>query len=213
MNLDCAFLLADIQMEQTFKGFFGKEKFHLSLKTRPFTYKIIRDSQGKDPGVYKKGHELLQPLYGECQHAIAVLDNEWEGSPGPEVIQRNMKKKLVQNGWREENVEIIVIEPELEVWLWQDAPYMADVLHFNHQPHDSLRQWLEARGFWHSADSKPARPKEAFEAIQRATKRPFSGATCGTIAQKISIRRCEDTAFCLLRDTLQRWFPDGGGQQ
>src|SRR5260370_1427505 len=213
MKSDCAFLYTDGQMEQAFKGFLEKEKFHLNLGTRPFTYDIIVDTQYHDPGVYKRGHELLQRLYGECHYAIAVLDNEWEGSPGPEVIQRDMKEKLVRNGWRKEDVEIIVVAPELEAWLWQDAPYMAEILRFNHQPYPSLRHWLEAQGFWQPTDSKPARPKEAFEAIKKVTKRPFSGATYHTIAQKISIRRCQDTAFCLLRDTLQRWFPVDGGQQ
>ena len=124
-----------------------------------------------------------------------------------------MKEKLVEKGWSAEDVEIIVIEPELEVWLWQDAPYMAKILRFDHKPHPSLRQWLEKRGHWHSSDSKPARPKEAFEAVQRASRTPISGATCSEIAQQISTGKCTDPAFCLLRETLQRWFPQDGGQQ
>jgi|SRR5450755_1343688 hypothetical protein len=213
MKHDCIFLLADGHMEQTFKGFLSRNDYHRKLDTRPFTFDIIVDRQNADSGVYVRGHEFLRQYHRTHQHAIAVLDQMWEGAPATEAIQATMKNNLTRNGWQAETVEIIVIQPELEVWLWQDAPYMAEILRFNHQPHDSLKQWLEAQGHWHPTDSKPARPKEAFEAIQRASKRPFSGATCSMIAQKISIKKCQDTAFFLLRDTLQRWFPAHGGQQ
>jgi hypothetical protein len=38
MKTDCVFLLADKQMKETFDGFLGRDKFHLSLGTRLFTY-------------------------------------------------------------------------------------------------------------------------------------------------------------------------------
>src|SRR5207248_1007493 len=142
-------LFADGQMEQTFKGFLERESFHLSLGTRPFTYDNIVDRQNNDPGVYKRGHELLHRFYGECHHAIAVLDNEWEGSPGPEIIQRHMKENLARKGWRKEDVEIIVIVPELEIWLWQDSPHVAAAFRFDHPLQPSLKKWLEVRGHWH----------------------------------------------------------------
>ena len=113
MVKDCVFLLADGQMEQTFKGFLSRNNFHTSLGTRPFTYEFfVPDRRFADSGVYKQGHVFLRRYHSTCQHAVAVLDHRWEGAPEPAIIQEKMRTNLVQNGWREENVEIIVIVPE-----------------------------------------------------------------------------------------------------
>jgi hypothetical protein len=120
-----------------------------------------------------------------------------------------MKSKLLGRGWAEGSVEVIVIEPELEVWLWQDSPHIARAFkNFDYSPHSSLRKWLEARGFWEPTALKPARPKEAFELLCRTSRTPRSSAIYQKIAQQVSVRTCMDPAFCLLRETLQRWFPE-----
>ena len=212
MEKDCIFLLADKQMESAFKGFLGRNNFQLSLGIRSFTADIIVDAQNGDPGLYKRGHEFLQLYHRSHQYAVVVLDNAWEGSPGPARIRETIKRNLTRNGWREDNVEVVVIEPELEVWLWQDSPHIAQVLRFDHQPFPSLRQWLEDQRLWNTTDLKPAQPKEAFQLVARKADLPLSGAIYGHITRLVSVHRCEDLAFCLLRDTLQRWFPNDGGQ-
>lgn len=208
---DCAFLFADGQMKKTFDGFLNRDGCFRRLDTREFTFDAVVAATG-DPGVYTQGHELIEVYRRTHLHAILVLDHDWHGAPRVETIQTNLRKKLIDKGWRAEDVEIIVIKPELEIWLWQDAPFIAEILRFNHPPHESLRKWLEAQGHWAADHAKPARPKEAFDAICRITKRPRSADTYAKIAQRISVRRCQDPAFCLLRDTLQRWFPPEGGQ-
>src|SRR5437667_10731422 len=112
MKQDCIFLLADGQMEQTFIGFLRKDDCHRRLDTRPFTFDIIVDRQNADSGVYMRGHEFLRQYHRTHQHAIAVLDQKWEGAPTAEAIQATMKNNLTSNGWQAEAVEIIVIQPE-----------------------------------------------------------------------------------------------------
>jgi len=206
--VDCVFLLADKQMEYTFKGFLDRDNFHQRLGTRPFTRDIKVDYAGNDPGVYTRGHEILRSYSRTHQHAVVALDRDWRGAPSAIDIQSWIKQNLVQHGWRAMDVEVVVIEPELEIWLWQDAPYIAEAFNkFDHKPFASLRQWLEAQKLWQSTELKPARPKEAFELVARRAKLPLSSAIYQKIAQQISARRCVDPAFCLLRETLQRWFP------
>ena len=131
----------------------------------------------------------------------------------PEVIQRSVKSKLTGKGWAKENIEVIVIEPELEVWLWQDSPHIARAFkNFDYSPHSSLRKWLEARGHWEPTSLKPARPKEAFELVGRTTCTPRSSAIYQEIASRVSVRGCVDPSFQLLWNTLQRWFPQNGDQ-
>src|SRR5947208_12344713 len=125
MGKDCIFLVADKQMEYAFKGFLERSNFHLSLGIRPFTYEIIVDP-ASDPGVYTRGHELLRLYCQTHRHAIVVLDNDWHGSPGATTIQTTIKQRLAQNGWSSGNVEVVVIVPELEIWLCQDSLHVAE---------------------------------------------------------------------------------------
>lgn len=139
---------------------------------------------------------------------MVVQDREWGGKDAAE-IRSHIRHNLVRNGWQDENVDIVVIEPELEMWLWQDTPLIAQVFNnFNHQPFTSLRKWMENEGWWLSTDLKPVRPKEAFEMLARRAKLPRSGALYQKIAEQISVRRCTDPTFRQLRETLQRWFPE-----
>jgi hypothetical protein len=131
------------------------------------------------------------------------------GVEHPVQFQTKIKQNLVRNGWQAANVEVVVIEPELEIWLWQDAPHIANAFNkFDYQPYPSLRKWLEAQELWRSTDLKPAQPKKAFELVARKAGLPPSGAIYRKIAQQVSARKCIDPAFCLLRETLQRWFPE-----
>ncbi|MFB3133348.1 MAG: hypothetical protein ACE10K_12585, partial [Rhodothermales bacterium] len=53
---------------------------------------------------------------------------------------------------------------------------------------------------------KPQRPKEAVEAVLRATDTPRSSSLYRQLAQKVSLNRCDDPAFLKLKSTLQEWF-------
>jgi hypothetical protein len=180
-------------MEATFKGFLGRENFHLSLRTRPFTYEIIVDYQGNDPGVYARAHELLDFYRHTHTYAIVVLDKAWQGAPSSaQKIRRYITKNLVKRGWYKENVEVIVIEPELEAWIWQDSPHIAKAFEYDPPGYTSIRKWLEAEGFWKAADLKPVQPKEAFELLAKKADVPLSGAIYRDITSRISVSQCQD---------------------
>ena len=63
----CVILAADSNMAATFRGYFKRERWHLSLGCAPFEINtdvgadLLVDEGGNDPGVYTKGHELLRP--------------------------------------------------------------------------------------------------------------------------------------------------------
>ncbi len=86
-DCDCIFLLADKQMEYTFKGFLERDNFHQRLGTCPFTFEIKVDYKGNDPGIYTYGHELLRPFCRTHEHAVVALDRDWRGAPrAPECL-------------------------------------------------------------------------------------------------------------------------------
>ena len=207
----CVILVADSNMAATFRGFFKRDGWHLSLACAAFDIDadvggdLIVDEGGNDPGVYTKGHELLRPFQRSHQRALVVLDCEWEGSRGKAAIVQHITARLVESGWSADAVKVIAIEPELENWLWQDKPLVADVLRYRGVI--PLRQYLADHGWWPQGAAKPPRPKEAAEWVLRHTRQPRSSAIYQKLAEHISVRGCTDTSFIEMHTTLRAWFP------
>ena len=109
------------------------------------------------------------------------------------------------NGW-EERAAVIVIDPELENWVWSDSPKLAAELGWTDQPM-VLRAWLRQNNFLDHEDSiKPKRPKEAMDAVLKEMKKPRSSAIYFAIANAVNFRHCQDASFLKLKETLQSWF-------
>lgn len=207
----CVMLVADSNMAATFRGYFKRDRWHLSLGCAPFEINtdvgadLLVDEGGNDPGVYTKGHELLRPYQNSHHRALVVLDCEWEGSPGKEAIVAHITTNLVASGWAEDAVKVIVIEPELENWLWQDKPLVADVLRYKGER--SLRQLLADNELWPEGLTKPPRPKETAEWVLKQTRQPRSSAIYQKLAEHISIKGCTDMAFAEMHAAFLAWFP------
>jgi phenylpyruvate tautomerase PptA (4-oxalocrotonate tautomerase family) len=207
----CVILVADSNMAAIFRGYFNREGWQLSLGCAPFEINtdvgadLLVDEGGNDPGVYTKGHELLRPFQGSHHHALVVLDCEWDGSPGKEAIVARITANLVASGWAEDAVKVIAIEPELENWLWQDKPHVANVLRYKGDK--SLRQHLADSGLWPADAAKPPRPKEAAEWVLKQTRQPRSSAIYFKLAEHISIKGCTDAAFAEMHTVFLTWFP------
>jgi hypothetical protein len=211
---DCIFLLADKNMEATFLGFLTRVGFDLSLGIGKFEFDsaedLIVDENGNDPGVYNRAHEFLRLYQRTHRHAIVVLDNAWEGSPGVKAIEDNISKNMRKTGWDENNFAVIVINPELEVWIIQDSPVVEQAFRFK-QKNVSMRKWLEQKGLWDADALKPNDPKKAVEYILKISRTPRSSAIYYQITSRISIKRCQDPAFQKLCSIMQQWFaPEEG---
>lgn len=107
-----------------------------------------------------------------------------------------------------ENGKAIVIEPELEAWVWGSMANVARVLGWE-KVH--LERFLEWRGSLAAEGSKPPRPKEAFRAAvrqaPRSRRRKVSPRLFGELAEEAPLDGCGDPAFRELRETLRTWFP------
>lgn len=55
-----------------------------------------------------------------------------------------LKERLARNGWAE-RAEVIVFDPEVEIWAWIDSPRTA--MHLGWEDFASLRQSLAFRGW------------------------------------------------------------------
>ncbi|MCW8138594.1 MAG: hypothetical protein KIT58_06795 [Planctomycetota bacterium] len=67
---------------------------------------------------------------------------------------------------------------------------------------------LLENGFTSSAEEKPARPKEAFESVLRATNTVRSAAIYKKLAAKASLRPrgCGSPSYGRFLELLHRWF-------
>ncbi|MBA2226784.1 hypothetical protein [Thermogemmata fonticola] len=117
------------------------------------------------------------------------------------MLEERVKRELQQSGWQ--NAEAVILDPELEVWVFVDSPHVPQVIA------DGDEQ-LYSQKLTHAEKSrlnKPARPKELMEALLREKRIPRSSSLYLKLAQKVSLSNCSDPAFLKLRQILQEWFP------
>jgi hypothetical protein len=211
---DLLFLVADKNMAEAVAGLLERDQVHRIIGCRPFGFDGRRDIKvaagQNDPGLYVRANELLRPLVADYRHAVVIVDEEWEGSPGAAVIEQRLRAHLADAGWPEAATLALVARPEADVWLWSDSPHSATALGW--PSWTELRPALERAGWIDAGQNKPKRPKEAAEwALRHCGRRlPRSAALYRRVAANVSVRRCEDAALERLMDALRGWFPMEG---
>ena len=204
---DLFVLAADLDIVETVKG----------LVKRPNDLGIcdiecrVDKHRFKDPGCRNDPSTPLRPYIAEFAHALVIFDKEGSGPDASrEEIQHNTERNLSRNGWRDRS-KAIVIEPELESWVWVRSAKVAETLGWR-RGYEELRAWLRAKDLWEAGIPKPQHPKEAFHAALREGRKRPSAALFGELATNLPFGRCRCPAFRELRETLQRWFPPGSGR-
>ncbi|MBW8067235.1 MAG: hypothetical protein GJU73_07290 [Ferrovum sp.] len=207
---DCLFLVADKNMEGMLKGFFSRDAFHRALDCGHFDFVPRHDlvvAHGlNDPGLYTRANELLQTFSNTHRHAVVIVDADWDGSPGKDAISSRLSAHLNSAGWTNDSGCGVVLDPELENWVWQDSPHVCSVLGYK-GAFSELRTTLENQGFWQENETKPDRPKEAVEWVLRQSKIGRSSSIYQQLAMRVTTRGCTDAAFDKLRNALLQWFP------
>lgn len=208
---DLLFFVADKNMAEAVAGLLEREQAHRVIGCASFTFDARRDIKvaagQNDPGLYVRANELLRPLASDYRHAVVIVDEEWEGSPGANSIVQRLREHLADAGWSDTNSLPLVVRPEADVWLWSDSPHSATALGW--PSWDTLRPALEQHGFLAPGRLKPERPKEAADwALKNCgQKAPRSAALYRKVSSRVSVSRCEDDALVLLLAALRTWFP------
>jgi hypothetical protein len=197
---DLVLLVADKNAHFALKGALGRPE---ALGIRPIEFEF-RVHPGRDGGTRRTGPEMLALERRRFKHALLVLDFEGCGTdlPNATALEAQLDCRLSTH-WKEA-AKSIVIEPELDVWIWGADNAVEAVIEW--PAGKSVREWLRERGFTFEANEKPTRPKEALEAALRIPGLPRSSALYQTITERISLRRCGDEAFIRLRKQLLGWF-------
>jgi hypothetical protein len=157
-----------------------------------------------DSGCRTQSHEFLRPFTLSYTYCMVMFDYEGsggEGQPKAELAQ-SVSLLLTKNGWPNRNA-VIVIEPELENWVWVKSPNLAKIINWGEA---ELPVWLAQEQYKSLEEIKPKRPKEAFEAALRKAKKPRSSSIYQEIAQSVSFKNCTDEAFIQFTQQIEAWF-------
>lgn len=204
-QIDLVVLVPDKQMEATLRSILQRTT---SLQIRPLTFEILVHPR-RDPGCRVESAALLSVYLSRARFALVLFDREGcgEESITREGLESNVDTRLAAAGWMGRSA-VIVLDPELEAWVWSDSPVVDQVIGWAGAT-PPLRQWLETEGFIAARGSKPSRPKEAFDlALKRARKRR-SASIFSELAEKVGLNRCIDPSFLRLKAVLQQWFVAG----
>jgi hypothetical protein len=201
--LDLAVVVPDKAIEQAITGLLEHPR---KLGIRPVRSRILSHS-GRDPGCYETGHELLTPFSRTASHGLVIFDKAWDGAPAEEApeIERGVLERL-RPTW-DDRARCIVIDPEVEAWLWTDSPHLCETLGWSGSSVAQLRAWIAEQGLWPADSAKPSDPKEAFHRAARHGNVPPSSAIFRELAGRVSYGRCRDRSFRTLTAVLRGWFP------
>lgn len=205
MIKDLIILCADKNMEACLSGLIPRFET-VYPEIRPFTFDQPYVHPGHDGGARAGAHFFLRPFTTQYKNALVVLDFEGSGTKKENRIdlESEIDSKLNENGW-DGRAKAIVIEPELENWMWTNSPHMARAIDFNNL--EELDEWLVNHNFKKQGDLKPFRPKEAMEAALRLKRRQLSSSIHKQISQRSSFLTCHDPAFLKLVETFKAWYP------
>jgi hypothetical protein len=200
--LDLIVLAADRNAKFALTGLLSK---HQRLETRQIAVEVdVHPMQ--DSGTYRRCHDFLRSQRAFAKYALVLFDRDGCGRNQPrEALEREVEMRLAQNGW-EGCSAAIVIDPELDVWVWSDSPHVDAILGWP-QRGVHLRAWLAERGFLQPGHGKPERPKKALEDALLNSNKKRSSSLYFELATRVSFDRCADPAFLKLKSTLQSWFP------
>jgi len=204
-ELDLVVLVADADAEWTMRTLLGKRTASLGIRSLRFG---IQRHPGRDPGVFREAPDFLRLYLRRAHYAIVLLDREGSGQEhrlSAYEMEADLERRLRQNGWGDASGQLraaaIVLDPELEIWVWSRSPHVPDILGVTQA---ELQQILES--FSTTPEGKPQRPKEALLSVLRQSGRPHSARIFQELAERVSLQ-AHERAFDKLRATLQRWFP------
>jgi len=200
---DLVVLVADKNMEHAVRSLLTRPR---SLRTRAVTVDSFVHPH-HDAGCRLTAHNFLRPFTNRYAQALVMFDRVGSGHEpaSRNELERQVESQLSASGWGERGAAV-VLDPELEAWVWTDSPHVAAILGWQ-QRDPNLRTWMVQKGFLTESETKPIQPKEAMETALRDAGKPRSSSLYAQLAAQVSLERCSDPAFLKFKGVLQSWFP------
>jgi hypothetical protein len=199
---DLVVLAADRNLEFGLKGLLSRPQ---AFGIRPVVFQIHVHPH-RDPGCLLESETFLRPFHKVFRYGLVIFDRVGSGKDhlAREELEKRTEQRLFASGWAG-RAAVVVLDPELEAWVWTDSSVVDDVLGWSDR-HPDLRTWMRDRGLLEQGYLKPQRPKEAVEAALREVRKPRSSALYQALAGGVDFANCSDPSFGKLREKLQAWF-------
>lgn len=199
---DLIVLVADKNMDFGLRGILGRPE---ALCISPFSFDIYVHVR-RDPGCRRESQDFLRPFLKEYRYSIVLFDHHGSGaeSTSPKILANEVRGRLRSNGW-DTRTEVIVLDPELEIWVFSPSPQVERCLGWGKS--GIVRQWLEREGLWDSNEPKPQDPREALQRVLGYLRRPRSSDIYYCLGKRVNFQHCSDLAFLKLQTILRNWFP------
>jgi hypothetical protein len=202
---DLIVLVADKNTDYGLRGLLRRPQ---ALGTRPIEAQIVVHPR-RDPGCRREAHNFLRAFTRDFQRALVIFDRDGSGYDGTrEALENDLSARLNSSGW-DGRSEVVVIDPELEIWVFAPSPHVEHCLEWPRN-RGRVRAWLERQGAWGRQHQKPHAPRDALEQVLRAIQRPRSSTLYECLGARVGLRQCSDRAFQKLVTTLRTWFPPDG---
>ena len=201
---DLIVLLADLDAENAVRSLLSCRTTDMGIRT--VSYDTTRHSM-RDSGCFRQAPDLLRSYLRTHSHALVLFDRHGCGKDkdSPELIEKDVESRLRKNGWSEDNSACVVLDPELEIWVWTTCDAVAEILGFGPKS-TALTHFLTTRNLLPAGRKKPSDPKSAMEQCLRQARKPRSARLFSKLAEKLPFRSCEDRSFIKFRRTLELWF-------
>ena len=199
---DLVVLVADKNMASAVTGILSRPQ---SLRIRPVSAEIVVHPE-RDPGCRLKSQQMLAVFRNICAYAIVMFDKEGCGAEqaSRESLETEVEARLRRAGWGDRSA-VVVIDPELEAWVWSDSPHVDACLGWAGRTPD-LRNSLQDMGLLGEGQMKPQSPKEAMHKALRLVRKPRSSSIYQALAERVSLERCRDASFARFREVMAGRF-------
>lgn len=176
------------------------------LGVRELAFELLSHPR-RDSGCFGEAQDVLRPFHRKARHALVLFDHYGSGQDAraASTVEADVEQRLRVNGWGDRALAIVV-EPELESWVWSDCDRVAEELRWDSGGR-GLKSWLAKQGSWPEDHAKPINPKEAFRLALRARSRQRSPAIYSALARNLPLGQCRERGFGRLRSRLVDWFP------
>ena len=199
---DLIVLVADLDAENAITALLDRSH---SMGTRSIDCDRVLRHPERDPGCCRSSVDMLRRYQTTHAYALVVFDHHGSGrgDDDRETIEHDIEEALKGSGWGD-RAAVIVLDPELEIWIWSDSPHVYSTLGWDSR--SNLDVFLH-EGWLEEGQAKPTQPKEAMQAAMKQSRTPRSARIFEQLAEKVSLNRCIDPAFTKLKTTLKGWFP------
>jgi hypothetical protein len=123
---DLVVVVPDSNTEQTLYGLLER---HKALQIRRIEYRILVHPE-RDPGVLQRGASLLAEIdaLNAFRYALLIFDREGCGREmlTSSELEQQVQQQLDASGWQGRSA-VVVIDPELESWVFATSPHVVDV--------------------------------------------------------------------------------------